>query len=129
MGFTGWLFISVPTAFLPEEDQGYFITLVQGPPGVSLEYTSEVMSKVEKEVLQLPEVSATFAIGGFSFSGNTANNGVIFTNLKPWGERTGQEHSVQGIINKLSGSLSAIPEARILPSNPPAIPVPPIRLK
>lgn len=122
IGFTGWLFFTVPTAFLPEEDQGYFITLIQGPSGVSLNYTSDVMARVEKEILQQPEVSTTFAVGGFSFAGNAANNGIIFTSLKPWGDRTGSDRSVEAIINRLRGRLAVIPEARIIPNNPPAIP-------
>ncbi|KAF3885325.1 MULTISPECIES: efflux RND transporter permease subunit [Nostocales] len=122
LGLTAWLFLSVPTAFLPEEDQGYFITLIQGPPGVSLNYTSDVMKKVETEILKFPEVRGTFAVGGFGFSGNTANSGVVFTSLKPWDERTEKGQSAQAIIDKLRKSLSGIPEARILPNNPPAIP-------
>jgi HAE1 family hydrophobic/amphiphilic exporter-1 len=53
----GLAFLSVPQAFLPEEDQGYFITIVQGPEGVSLNYTSDVMNQVEQEILKVPEVS------------------------------------------------------------------------
>ncbi|MEW5857038.1 MAG: efflux RND transporter permease subunit [Cyanobacteriota bacterium] len=121
LGMTAWLYSQVPTAFLPEEDQGYFITLVQGPEGVSLNYTSDVMRQIEKEILPIPEVVGTFAVGGFSFSGNTSNTGLIFTTLKPWEERTGQGQSAQAIIGKLRGALSKIPEARILPVNPPAI--------
>jgi len=122
IGFTGWLFFTVPTAFLPEEDQGYFITLIQGPSGVSLNYTSDVISRVEKEILQQPEVNTTFAIGGFSFAGNAANNGIIFTSLKPWGDRTGAGQSVEATIDRLRGTFAKIPEARVLPNNPPAIP-------
>ncbi len=118
---TGWLYLTVPQAFLPEEDQGYFITLIQGPEGVSLNYTSDVISKVEKEILQIPEVVGTFALGGFSFGGSTANRGVIFTSLKPWEERTEHEQSAEAIINKLRGKLLAIPEARVFPVNPPPI--------
>jgi hydrophobic/amphiphilic exporter-1 (mainly G- bacteria), HAE1 family len=121
LGLTGWLYTRVPTAFIPEEDQGYFITIIQGPEGVSLNYTSKVMRQVENEILKLPEVVGTFAVGGFGFSGSTVNNGVIFTTLKPWEERTGEGQSVQGILNNLRGKLSAITEARILPVNPPAI--------
>lgn len=121
LGMTAWLYTTVPTAFLPEEDQGYFVTIIQGPQGVSLQYTSEVMAKVEKEILPLPEVLGTFAVGGFGFSGSTANSGIIFTTLKPWDERSKPDQSVQGILGKLRGKLSAIPEARILPVNPPAI--------
>ena len=118
---TVWLYNSVPSAFLPDEDQGYFITVIQGPEGVSLNYTSDVMRQVEEEILQMDEVRATFAVGGFGFSGNTANSGVIFTTLKPWGERRGPGQSAQGIINRLFPIVSQITESRIFPVNPPAI--------
>ncbi|AFZ27545.1 hydrophobe/amphiphile efflux-1 (HAE1) family transporter [Cylindrospermum stagnale PCC 7417] len=121
LGLTGWLYLNVPTGFLPDEDQGYFITIIQGPEGVSLNYTSKVMAQVEKEILKLPEVTGTFAIGGFSFSGNTANSGVIFTTLKGWDDRQAPGQSAQAIIGKLRGSLSTITEARVFPVNPPAI--------
>lgn len=56
LGLTAWLYTSVPTSFLPDEDQGYFITIVQGPEGVSLNYTSKVMRQAEEEILKLPEL-------------------------------------------------------------------------
>ncbi len=122
LAVTGWLYFYVPQAFLPEEDQGYFITIIQGPEGVSLNYTSEVMSKVEQEILKNPEVVGTFAVGGFSLSGgNSANSGAIFTTLKPWEERKKEEQSATAIIGQLAGALSTIPEARIFPVNPPPI--------
>ncbi|WP_414548159.1 efflux RND transporter permease subunit [Anabaena sp. CCY 0017] len=121
LGMTVWLYITVPTAFLPEEDEGFFITILQGPQGVSLQYTSDVIAQVEKEILQIPEVVGTFAVGGFSFSGNTANTGIIFTTLKPWAERSRPDQTVQAIIGNLRGKLFAIPEARIFPVNPPPI--------
>ncbi|MCC5624246.1 efflux RND transporter permease subunit [Nostoc sp. CHAB 5715] len=121
LGVTGWLYISVPTAFIPDDDQGYFITIIQGPEGVSLNYTSEVMAKVEKEILKLPEVTGTFAIGGFGFSGNSANSGAIFSTLQPWEKRHEPGQSAQAIIGKLSGVLGAISEARIFAVNPPSI--------
>ncbi len=121
LGMTAWLYTTVPTAFLPDEDEGYFITIIQGPQGVSLQYTSDVMAQVEKEILPLPEVLGTFAVGGFGFSGSTANSGIIFTTLKPWAERSRPDQSVQAIIGKLQGKLLAIPEARVFPVNPPPI--------
>ncbi len=121
LALTVWLYVTVPTAFLPEEDQGYFITIIQAPQGVSLQYTSGVMAKVEKELLQVPEIKATFAVGGFSFSGNSANQGIIFSTLKPWSERKGPNQSVQAIIGQMFGKFSQISEARIFPLNPPAI--------
>jgi HAE1 family hydrophobic/amphiphilic exporter-1 len=121
IGLTVWLYLTVPTAFLPEEDQGYFISLVQAPQGVSLQYTSRVMAKAEKELLQLPQVQATFAVGGFSFGGSSANQGIIFTRLKPWSERRGPGDSVQALIRQMFGKFSQITEASIFPVNPPPI--------
>lgn len=121
LGMTAWLYMTVPTAFLPEEDEGYFITIIQGPQGVSLQYTSDVMRQVEKEILQIPEVVGTFAVGGFGFSGSTANSGIIFTTLKPWDDRSRPDQSVQAILGNLRGKLMSIPEARVLPVNPPPI--------
>lgn len=121
LGLTGWLYMRVPTAFLPDEDQGRFFVIIQGPQGVSLNYTSKVISQIEKELLLIPEVANTFAIGGFSFSGNTANNGVIFTTLKPWEERHEPGQSAAALMDKLRSKLSRITEARVLATNPPAI--------
>lgn len=122
LGATGWLYLQVPGAFFPEEDQGYFITLIDAPDGVSLTYTSNVMRQVEEEILKFSQVSGTFAIGGFSFSGNSSNTGVIFSTLKPWLERRGAGNSTAEIINQLRGKFFNITEARILPVNPPSIP-------
>ncbi|MEO0352453.1 MAG: efflux RND transporter permease subunit, partial [Cyanobacteria bacterium P01_A01_bin.15] len=117
---TGWLYNSVPSAFLPDEDQGYFITLIQGPEGSSLNQTSKVMRQVEETILAQDGVRATFAVGGFSFSGNTANNGVVFTTLVPWEERPSGVTSFS-LINQLFGQFSGITEARVFPVNPPSI--------
>ena len=121
LGVTAWLYLAVPTAFIPEEDQGYFLTIIQGPQGVSLQYTQKVMDEVEAEILKLPEVVGTFSVGGFGFSGSTSNQGIIFTTLKAWEERHGKDQTVQAIIDKLRGKFFGIPEARIFPVNPPAI--------
>ncbi|MGL5804020.1 MAG: efflux RND transporter permease subunit, partial [Xenococcaceae cyanobacterium] len=121
LGLTAWLYVSTPSSFLPDEDQGYFITLIQGPEGVSLNYTDKVMKRVETEILKIPEVRATFAVGGFSFSGSTSNNGIIFTNLIPWDERPDSNQTAQAIIDRLRSSVGGITEARVLPVNPPAI--------
>ncbi|MGB3765856.1 MAG: efflux RND transporter permease subunit [Phormidesmis sp.] len=115
---TAWLYSVVPSAFLPDEDQGYFITIIGGPEGVSLNYTSDVMAKAEALLLEQPEVRATFAVGGFGFSGNTANSGVIFTTLQPWGDR---DATALDIIGRVQGQLAATTEARMIALNPPAI--------
>ena len=115
---TAWLYTSVPSAFLPDEDQGYFITIVGGPEGASLNYTSDVMEQAEALLLEQPEVRATFAVGGFGFSGNTANSGVIFTTLNPWGDR---DASAIDITDRVNPTFQGITEARMFAVNPPAI--------
>lgn len=121
LAFTVWTYQQVPQAFLPQEDQGYIITIVRGPEGSSLSYTSDVMRQIEAIYLPIPEVRATFAVGGFGFSGNVANSGIVFTTLEPWSERTEPNQSAEAIINRVRGQLAQIPEARILPVNPPTI--------
>ncbi|MEL6319143.1 MAG: efflux RND transporter permease subunit [Cyanobacteria bacterium J06626_14] len=121
LAFTFWFYNFVPTAFLPDEDQGYFITIVQGPEGTSLNYTSDAMRQIEEAYLEIPDVLATFAVGGFGFSGNTANSAVIFTTLIPWSERNSPSQSAQAIIGQVQGMLSQITEVRAFAVNPPTI--------
>ncbi|MEQ8383971.1 MAG: efflux RND transporter permease subunit [Coleofasciculus sp. A1-SPW-01] len=122
LALTVWVYDSVPSAFLPDEDQGYFMTIVQGPEGSSLNYTHDVIEQIEDIILPLDEVRATFAVGGFGFSGNTANSAIVFTTLKPWSERTDPSQSAEAVINKVQGALFGIKEARVFPVNPPSIP-------
>ncbi|MFB2835031.1 efflux RND transporter permease subunit [Floridanema evergladense] len=118
---TYWLFTIVPGGFLPQEDQGYFITIVQGPEGTSLNYTEKVLEKAESILRKQPDVMNVFAVGGFSFSGSTPNNGLIFTTLKPWEERKRPDQSAQAIIGSLFPQLLGIKEATVIPFAPPAI--------
>ncbi|NEO83880.1 MAG: efflux RND transporter permease subunit [Spirulina sp. SIO3F2] len=122
LGATAWVYNFVPQGFLPEEDQGYFITLVQAPEGVSLNYTADVVAQVEAELLKVPEVKATFAVSGFSFTGSSASNGIVFSPLQPWRERRGRGQSVQEIIREqVFPKVGGITEARVFPLNPPPI--------
>jgi multidrug efflux pump len=119
---TGWLFTKLPGSFLPDEDQGYFITLVQLPAGATQERTVEVLSKVEQFYKQQPEVEKVIGVVGFSFFGRGQNAALVFTRLKDWGARLGPEHSAQGVIGRSMGTLMRIKEAMIFAVNPPAIP-------
>ncbi|GAB4376750.1 MAG: efflux RND transporter permease subunit [Elainellaceae cyanobacterium] len=121
LALTAWVYRSVPSAFLPEEDQGYFITIVQAPEGVSLNYTKQVLDQADAIVRQLPEVESNFAVTGFSFAGTAPNQGIMFTLLKPWEERTQATQSVQGLIGQVQGQFFSIPEARIFALVPPSI--------
>ncbi|MBI2809579.1 MAG: efflux RND transporter permease subunit [Candidatus Melainabacteria bacterium] len=121
LALTGYLYTKMPTGFLPDEDVGYFMIIVQGPDGVSLDYTSKVVAKVEKVVSNIPELLGVFAVGGFSFSGNNSSNAIVFCTLKPWSERTRPDQSAAAIINKLRGPLFGIDDAFCIPFNPPPI--------
>lgn len=121
LALTGYLYTRMPTGFLPDEDVGYFMIIVQGPEGVSLDYTSKVVAKVEKVVSTEKDLLGVFAVGGFSFSGNNSSNAIVFCTLKPWSERPRPEQSASAIINKLRGPLFAIDDAFCIPFNPPPI--------
>jgi hydrophobic/amphiphilic exporter-1 (mainly G- bacteria), HAE1 family len=118
---TYWLYQKVPRAFIPEDDEGYLIVVVQAPQGASLEYTLEAMRKVEAAAANIPEVEGVFSVGGFSFSGSAPNRAIVFIPLKPFRERQGDAHTAAAVLNRLRGPLMSIPEALVIPFNPPAI--------
>ncbi len=115
------LFRAVPTGFIPDEDQGYLLTTIQGPEGMSLAQTEKVMQQVEQILSAQPEVIGMFAIGGFSQQGSGPNIAQVFATLKPWHEREGKEHTVAAIVERLRGPYGKIGAARVLPFQPPAI--------
>jgi multidrug efflux pump len=119
---TGWLFTKLPGSFLPEEDQGYFITLVQLPGGATQARTVEVLSQAEKFYVEQPETERVIGVVGFSFFGRGQNAALVFTRLKDWDDRKESEHSAQGVIGRAMGNLSRIKDAMIFAVNPPAIP-------
>lgn len=126
---TYWAYNATPKAFIPDEDQGVFITIVQAPEGVSLNYTEKVLEKAEAILKERPEIANIFAVGGFSFSGSTPNNGLIFSTLKPWAQRPRADQSMQSVIGGffpqpfgLFPKLASIQDATVLPFNLPAIP-------
>ena len=111
----------VPTGFVPDEDQGYFIVLVQGPEGSSLTLTEGVVKQAEAALDAQPEISGTFSVGGFSFGGSGSNKAILFVNLRPWGERRGKEHALGSVIGRLREPLSAIAGAEVIAFAPPSI--------
>jgi len=116
------VFRSLPTSFLPQEDQGYIIVNVQLPPGATQERTLSVMQQVENYILKQPEVQSMVAVMGFSFSGQGQNAGLAFVTLKDWHERKGPGESADAIAGKAFGALSGIRDAFIYPLSPPPIP-------
>jgi HAE1 family hydrophobic/amphiphilic exporter-1 len=122
LGLTYFVYTRVPQAFVPEEDTGFLLTVVQAPAGSSLEYTSNVSREVEKILMSTPEIQAVFSVMGFSFSGAAPNQGMIFTMLKPFEERPGREHSLQEVVARLRGPLFGVQGAVVVPFIPPSLP-------
>ncbi len=118
---TAIVYTRVPSAFVPEEDQGYIIIAVQGPSGASLQRTLGVTEQVEKLLQQQPEVEHVFNVNGFSFAGPGSNRGIIFVGLKPFDQRPGSSHSAQALIDRLRGPLFGIGGAFVVPFLPPSI--------
>jgi hydrophobic/amphiphilic exporter-1 (mainly G- bacteria), HAE1 family len=121
LGMTYFIFNRVPKGFVPNEDQGYFIIAVQSPAGASLEYTGEIEKQITKIMADYPEVEGTFALSGFSFSGNASNLGIVFVPLKSYEKRKGDEHSAGVLVNKVRGRLFGIQGALVLAFEPPAV--------
>ena len=122
LGATVWVYRTVPSAFLPDEDQGYFIILIQAPEGASLEYTSNIGKQIEQVLRPEKDIASAFTVGGFSFSGASPNRGLLFVRLKPYDERRNDEQSAQAIVTRLRGPLmGGISGAIALPFLPPPI--------
>lgn len=122
VGLTGALIYRLPTSFLPDEDQGYFISLVQLPPGATRERSVSVMQQVEDYYLAQPQVARVISVVGFSFFGRGQNAALAFIALKDWDERTKAENSVQSVVGRANRALFAIKQAFIFAVNVPPIP-------
>jgi len=116
----GYLFINLPTAFVPDEDQGFMIVDIQGPPEASANRTIESIKQVEKIFRSESAVENIVAIQGFSFSGNGANAALAFVTLKDWADR-GPGNTVQEIANRVNGQLFALKDATTFALSPPPI--------
>jgi hydrophobe/amphiphile efflux-1 (HAE1) family protein len=116
------LFRSVPTGFLPDEDQGYFITSFQLPDGASLDRTDEVSRDVERILMDTPGVVGMNLFGGFDALTGTfpPNFGSVFVTLEPWDER-GSDKSIDAVFASVRPRLGALPGARALALNPAPI--------
>ncbi|MEM9194152.1 MAG: efflux RND transporter permease subunit, partial [Myxococcota bacterium] len=118
----GVIWQRVPTGFVPVEDQGYFIVIVQAPEGTSLERTSQIVARIEGTLLDDEDIESTFVPIGFSFEGTAPNRATLFPILRERAERDGEEHTAEAVMARMQVAFSSIPEASIV-----AIPPPPIR--
>ena len=116
----GWAYMRLPTAFIPNEDQGYLIVDMQAPPEASANRTIDVIKQVEDAFLSDPAVDRVFAIQGFSFSGAGQNAGLAFVTLKDWSER-GPENSAAAIAARANGKLWQIRDGMTFALSPPPI--------
>ncbi len=118
----GYLYVRLPGAFLPEEDQGYIVVNIELPSGSSSTRTMEVINKVENYFLDQPTTDNIVAVRGFSFNGNGLNAALAFVPLKPFDQRQGPGESAMAIAGKATGMLlGTIPDALVFAVIPPAI--------
>ena len=120
-GVVALLYVTLPSSFLPDEDQGYFIVSISAPAGTPASRTLKTVEAVEQYVLKdEPGVKQVIAINGFSFNGQGQNNAIAFVTLKDWSLR-GSRDSVSAIIARANQHFAGNRDARIFVLNPPAI--------
>lgn len=117
-------FVKWPSTFIPEEDDGYFIAVVQLPPAASLERTEVVGKQINAILSTFPEVKDYIGISGFSImgGGEQSNSATYFVVLKNWDERKGKEHTAAAVVERFNMEAYSIQEAEAFAMVPPAIP-------
>ena len=119
------LFKTVPSGFIPQEDQGIMIVTVMLPQGASIERTSAILKQVEEYVLQQPEVMNLVTLGGMDILAGrspSTSAGLMFAELKRWDERRRPDQTVNALINRVFMHFANLQEGMVLPFNPPAVP-------
>jgi len=119
----GLLFTRIPTAFLPDEDQGLMFIQVNEPPGATSGRTDQTLALVRDYLLndEKDVVSSIFTIRGFSFSGRGQNAGLAFVKLKDWGERPGKHNSVSALVTRTMDKFKPYKDAEVFAVAPPAV--------
>lgn len=124
IGLMTVIFMRIPGSFLPEEDQGIMVTLVQLPAGSTLDQTQEVLDKVSDyyHTEEESNVASVFTVAGFSFAGEGQNMGLAFVRLSDWENRAGEENTAQAVAGRAMGYFfTQINEAQVYAIVPPAI--------
>lgn len=116
----GYMYVRLPSAFAPDEDQGYIIVDVLGPSEASRNRTIATLEQIEGFFKDEPGVANVVAIQGFSFSGNGANSAIMFVTLKDWAER-GAGNAAQDISNRINMLLFGLKDAMSFALSPPPI--------
>ncbi len=118
---TGWMYLHVPTGFIPQEDQGMLMVVVQAPPGASLSDTTAISDRAQRVLASDPDIAGAFAVSGFSLTGSSPNAGMIFAALKPADERRAKGHSAADIVEALTPRLFMVPGGTVAIFQPPAV--------
>ncbi|MGK5064983.1 efflux RND transporter permease subunit [Janthinobacterium sp. LB3P112] len=118
-----FVFMRLPTSFLPEEDQGILFTQIQLPTGATQERTLKVIEQVEDHFMnsEKDNVASVFAVAGFSFGGNGQNTGIAFVRLKDWSLRTDVAQKAPAVAGRAMGKLLQIKDAMVFTFAPPAV--------
>ena len=124
LGGVAFLFLRLPTSFLPDEDQGSLLIQVQTPPGTTQERTQKVLDDVHNYLFTQEKaiIQSTFEIAGFSFAGRGQNSGLVFARLKDWNQRAAAKDKVQALIQRVAQAFATYKNAVVIPINPPPIP-------
>ncbi|MFH1830524.1 MAG: multidrug efflux RND transporter permease subunit [Pseudomonadota bacterium] len=123
MGLTYYMFQKVPTAFVPDEDQGYFFVIAQGPEGMSLDRTQKVSNKIEQMAMSMDGVEDVLTIGGYNLMSQALDSSAttLIVVLKDWDKRDTPELSIESIVNNMNMGLAQFNEVMAFSFNPPAI--------
>jgi hydrophobic/amphiphilic exporter-1 (mainly G- bacteria), HAE1 family len=122
LAITALTYLHTPSAFIPDEDQGYLIVVLQAPVGTAIDEEQRISARVARQLQQaVPEAEGVFSVDGFGFTGNAPNRGIMFLPLKPWSERRGTQHDFRAILARLYPIVSSIPDAQVFVFNPPSV--------
>ncbi|EHM48289.1 MAG: multidrug efflux RND transporter permease subunit AcrB [Yokenella regensburgei] len=118
-----YLFVRLPSSFLPDEDQGVFMNMVQMPAGATQERTQKVLDQVSDYYLtkEKDNVNSVFTVNGFGFAGRGQNAGIAFVSMKDWSQREGKENKVEAITERANHFFAGIKDGMVFAFNLPAI--------
>ena len=108
LGATVWVYLHVPTGFIPQEDQSFLMVIVQAPAGSSLAYTGALANRAEAIIAHNPDIGGAFSVMGFSFTGGSSNSGMMFISTTPSDQRRGKGHSTADIVADLTPKLQSL---------------------
>lgn len=124
IGGMSWLFLRLPSSFLPQEDQGVLMTIVQLPNGATVTRTEEIIKRIEDYYLDQEKdaIQDVFSVSGFSFTGSGQNYALVFAKLKDFELREEPELAASAIVQRAMGYFFTLRDAQVFPLQPPAIP-------